>query len=37
MIFAPFTGVNHHMQNVFFGAVFLTNENIVGNKHNLLA
>jgi hypothetical protein len=35
MIFAPFTGVNHRMQNVFFGAIFLTNENIAGNKHNL--
>ncbi|KAM3228658.1 hypothetical protein ACQJBY_059959 [Aegilops geniculata] len=26
MIFAPFTGVNHHLQSVFFGAAFLVNE-----------
>ncbi|XP_048561012.1 protein FAR1-RELATED SEQUENCE 5-like [Triticum urartu] len=26
MIFAPFTGVNHHLQSVFFGAAFLCNE-----------
>ncbi|XP_010227160.1 protein FAR1-RELATED SEQUENCE 5-like [Brachypodium distachyon] len=26
MIFAPFTGVNHHLQSVFFGAAFLLNE-----------
>ncbi|XP_062182184.1 protein FAR1-RELATED SEQUENCE 5-like [Phragmites australis] len=26
MIFAPFTGVNHHLQSVFFGAAFLANE-----------
>jgi hypothetical protein len=26
MIFAPFTGVNHHLQSVFFGAGFLHNE-----------
>jgi hypothetical protein len=28
MIFAPFTGVNHHIQSVLFGAVFLANEKI---------
>jgi hypothetical protein len=28
MKFAPFTGVNHHMQSVFFGAAFLANEKI---------
>jgi hypothetical protein len=28
MIFAPFTGVNHHMQSVFFGAAFIANEKI---------
>jgi hypothetical protein len=28
MIFAPFAGVNHHMQSVFFGAAFLANEKI---------
>jgi hypothetical protein len=28
MIFAPFTGVNHHMQSVLFGAAFLANEKI---------
>uniref|UniRef100_A0A8I6Y613 Protein FAR1-RELATED SEQUENCE n=1 Tax=Hordeum vulgare subsp. vulgare TaxID=112509 RepID=A0A8I6Y613_HORVV len=26
MIFAPFTGVNHHLQSVFFVAAFLSNE-----------
>ncbi|KAM3271631.1 hypothetical protein ACQJBY_042062 [Aegilops geniculata] len=26
MIFAPFTGVNHHLQSVFFAAAFLSNE-----------
>jgi hypothetical protein len=26
MIFAPFTGVNHHLQSIFFGAGFLANE-----------
>lgn len=26
MIFAPFTGVNHHLQSIFFGAAFLANE-----------
>jgi hypothetical protein len=26
MIFAPFTGVNHHLQSVFFGAAFVLNE-----------
>ncbi|KAF1881474.1 hypothetical protein Lal_00021452 [Lupinus albus] len=26
MIFAPFTGVNHHRQSITFGAAFLTNE-----------
>jgi hypothetical protein len=26
MVFAPFTGVNHHLQSVFFGAAFLLNE-----------
>jgi hypothetical protein len=28
MIFAPFTGVNHHMQSAFFGAAFIANEKI---------
>jgi hypothetical protein len=28
MTFAPFTGVNHHMQSVCFGAAFLVNEKI---------
>jgi hypothetical protein len=28
MIFAPFTGVNHHLQSVFFGGAFLLNERI---------
>jgi hypothetical protein len=28
MKFTPFTGVNHHMQSVFFGAGFLLNEKI---------
>jgi hypothetical protein len=28
MIFTPFTGVNHHMQSVFFGDAFLANEKI---------
>src|SRR5690242_2991326 len=28
MIFAPFTGVNHHMQSVFFGGAFIVNEKI---------
>jgi len=28
MIFAPFTGVNHHRQSVTFGAAFLANEKI---------
>ena len=28
MIFAPFTGVNHHLQSVFYGAAFLANEKI---------
>jgi hypothetical protein len=28
MIFAPFTGVNHHLQSVFFGVTFLLNERI---------
>ena len=28
MIFAPFTGVNHHRQTVTFGAAFLANEKI---------
>jgi hypothetical protein len=28
MIFAPFTGVNNHMQSVFFGSAFLINEKI---------
>jgi hypothetical protein len=26
MIFASFTGVNHHLQSVFFGVAFLLNE-----------
>jgi hypothetical protein len=28
MIFAPFTGINHHMQSVFFAAGFLADETI---------
>jgi transposase-like protein len=28
MIFVPFTGVNHHMQSVFFGGAFIVNEKI---------
>jgi hypothetical protein len=28
MIFVPFTGVNHHLQSVFLGAAFLSNEKI---------
>jgi hypothetical protein len=28
MIFAFFTGVNHHLQSVLFGVVFLLNERI---------
>jgi hypothetical protein len=28
MIFIPFTGVNHHMQSVFFGCAFIVNEKI---------
>lgn len=28
MKFVPFTGVNHHMQSVFFGAAFIVNEKI---------
>ncbi|XP_039804890.1 protein FAR1-RELATED SEQUENCE 5-like [Panicum virgatum] len=28
MKFAPFTGVNHHMQSIFFGAGFLADEKI---------
>jgi hypothetical protein len=28
MIFTYFTGINHHMQSVFFGAAFLANEKI---------
>ena len=28
MKFAPFTGVNHHMQSVFFGAAFIADEKI---------
>jgi hypothetical protein len=28
MKFAPFTGVNHHMCSIFFGAAFLANEKI---------
>ena len=28
MIFAPFTGVNHHRQCVTFGALFLSDERI---------
>jgi hypothetical protein len=28
MIFAPFTGVNHHLQSVFFEGAFLLNERI---------
>jgi hypothetical protein len=28
MIFAPFIGVNHHMQSVLLGAAFLVNEKI---------
>jgi hypothetical protein len=26
--FAPFTGVNHHMHSIFFGATFLADEKI---------
>mgnify|MGYP003779978845 CR=1 FL=1 len=26
MIFAPFTGINHHRQSITFGAGFLANE-----------
>jgi hypothetical protein len=28
MIFVPFTGVNQHLQSVFLGAAFLSNEKI---------
>lgn len=28
MIFVPFTGVNHHLKNVFLGETFLSNEKI---------
>jgi hypothetical protein len=28
MIFTYFTGINHHMQSVFFEAAFLANEKI---------
>jgi zinc finger SWIM domain-containing protein 3 len=28
MIFAPFTGADHHIQSVLFGVAFLANENI---------
>ena len=28
MIFAPFTGLNHHRQYVTFGAAFLANEKV---------
>jgi hypothetical protein len=28
MIFATFTGVNHHLHNIFLGAAFLTNEKV---------
>ncbi|KAK1686970.1 hypothetical protein QYE76_047818 [Lolium multiflorum] len=28
MVFAPFTGINHHMQSVFFAAGFLADETI---------
>jgi hypothetical protein len=28
MKFAPFTGVNHHMRSIFFGAAFLADEKI---------
>jgi hypothetical protein len=28
MIFAPFTGVNHHLQSIFLGAAFLANEKV---------
>jgi zinc finger SWIM domain-containing protein 3 len=28
MKFAPFTGVNHHMRSIFFGAAFLVDEMI---------
>jgi transposase-like protein len=28
MMFAPFTGVNHHMESVLFGAAFLSYEKI---------
>jgi hypothetical protein len=32
MKFAPFTGINNHMQSVFFGAAFLVNEKIESYK-----
>jgi hypothetical protein len=32
MIFTPFTGVNHHMQSVFFGTGFVVNERIASYK-----
>jgi hypothetical protein len=28
MIFAPFTGVNHHLQSIFLGVAFLANEKV---------
>ena len=28
MIFAPFTGINHHRQSVTFGVGFLANEEV---------
>lgn len=32
MIFAPFSGVDHHMQSVFFGSGFVVNERIASYK-----
>lgn len=28
MVFAPFTGVNHHRQSITFGVAFLANEKV---------